>query len=91
MDSRRGRFRAGAAGHAADPVSREGYRQLRRFAARWPDAIWAIEGATGLGAPLIAWLRSDGIEAVDVPAKLAARVRMLSTGHGRKNDDADAV
>jgi hypothetical protein len=28
---------------------------------------------------------------VDVPAKLAARVRMLSTGHGRKNDDADAV
>ena len=28
---------------------------------------------------------------MDVPAKLAARVRMLSTGHGRKNDDADAV
>ena len=29
--------------------------------------------------------------AVDVPAKLATRVRMLSTGHGRKNDDADAI
>ena len=28
---------------------------------------------------------------MDVLAKLAARVRMLSTGHGRKNDDADAV
>jgi hypothetical protein len=28
---------------------------------------------------------------VDVPAKLAARVRMLSTGHGRKNDNADAI
>jgi transposase len=28
---------------------------------------------------------------VDVPAKLATRVRMLSTGHGRKNDDADAL
>ena len=28
---------------------------------------------------------------VDVPAKLATRVRMLSTGHGRKNDDADAI
>ncbi|HEY2504102.1 MAG TPA: hypothetical protein VGI68_22475, partial [Mycobacterium sp.] len=26
-----------------------------------------------------------------MPAKLATRVRMLSTGHGRKNDDADAV
>ena len=73
------------------PVSREGYRQLRRFAAHWPDAVWAIEGATGLGAPLVAWLSGDGIVAVDVPAKLAARVRMLSTGHGRKNDDADAV
>ena len=73
------------------PVSREGYRQLRRFAARWPDAVWAIEGATGLGSPLVAWLSGDGIVAVDVPAKLAARVRMLSTGHGRKNDDADAV
>jgi transposase len=73
------------------PVSRQGYRQLRRFAAQWPDAEWAIEGATGLGAPLATWLSADGIEAVDVPAKLATRVRMLSTGHGRKNDDADAV
>src|SRR6188472_3343218 len=73
------------------PVSRQGYRQPRRFAARWPDAEWVIEGATGLGAPLATWLSTDGIEAVDVPAKLATRVRMLSTGHGRKNDDADAV
>jgi transposase len=28
---------------------------------------------------------------VDVPAKLAARVRVLSVGHGRKSDPADAV
>jgi transposase len=73
------------------PVSRDGYRQLRRFAARWPGAVWAIEGAAGLGAPLATRLTADGIQAVDVPAKLAARVRMLSTGHGRKNDAADAV
>ena len=73
------------------PVSRDGYRALRRFADRWPDPTWAIEGASGLGAPLTARLRTDGIDVVDVPAKLAARVRMLSTGHGRKNDDADAV
>jgi sugar diacid utilization regulator len=26
-----------------------------------------------------------------VPAKLATRVRVLSIGHGRKNDDADAL
>jgi hypothetical protein len=36
-------------------------------------------------------LAADGIAAVDVPAKLPARVRLLSTGHGRKNDQADAV
>ena len=28
---------------------------------------------------------------VDVPAKLAARVRVLSVGHGRKSDPDDAV
>ncbi len=32
------------------PVSRDGYRALRRFARRWPNAGWAIEGAAGAGA-----------------------------------------
>lgn len=73
------------------PVSQQGYRQLRRFAAQWSDVLWAIEGATGLGAPLATRLVSEGITAVDVPAKLATRVRMLSTGHGRKSDTDDAV
>ena len=73
------------------PVSRDGYRALRRFARRWPHARWAIEGAAGLGAPLTTRLRTDGVEVIDVPAKLAARVRVLSSGHGRKNDDADAL
>ena len=73
------------------PVSQEGYRELRRFAQRWTNSRWAIEGAAGLGAPLSNRLVRDGIEVVDVPAKLAARVRVLSTGHGRKTDAADAV
>jgi transposase len=73
------------------PVSAAGYQQLRRFADRWPQASWAIEGAGGLGAPLATRLCADGIAVMDVPAKLAARVRLLSTGHGRKNDDADAT
>lgn len=30
-------------------VNRAGYRQLRRFAAGWPDARWAIEGRGGVG------------------------------------------
>jgi len=73
------------------PVSRDGYPALHRFARQWPHTQWAIEGAAGLGAPLNARLRADRVEVIDVPAKLAARVRLLSTGHGRKNDDADAV
>ena len=72
-------------------VSAEGYRRLRRFAQRWHDHSWAIEGAAGLGAPLTQRLHADGIEVTDVPAKLAARVRVLSTGHGRKTDEADAI
>lgn len=72
-------------------VSAEGYRRLRRFAQRWNDHSWAIEGAAGLGAPLTRRLHTDGIEVTDVPAKLAARVRVLSTGHGRKTDEADAI
>src|SRR5262249_22263260 len=31
------------------PVSRDGYRALRRFAHLWPHARWAIEGAAGPG------------------------------------------
>ncbi|URM99082.1 transposase [Actinomadura madurae] len=73
------------------PVSKVGYRQMRRFAAAWPQATWAIEGARGLGAPLTARLTGDGITVVDVPAKLARRVRLLSSGHGRTTDEADAL
>ena len=73
------------------PVTSAGYRQLRRFAARFPEPVWAIEGAYGLGAPLAAMLTEDGVTAWDVPAKLAARVRVLSTGHSRKSDEDDAL
>jgi transposase len=72
-------------------VNRDGYRQLRRFAGRWSRTLWAVEGATGLGATLTSRLTADGVDVVDVPAKLARRVRMLSTGHGRKTDRADAL
>jgi transposase len=33
---------------------------------------------------------ADGETVVDVPAKLAARVRVFDTGHGRKTDASDA-
>jgi transposase len=72
-------------------ANREGYRELRRFARAWAQTRWAIEGASGLGAPLATRLLADGMAVADVPAKLAARVRTLSTGHGRKTDEADAL
>jgi transposase len=72
-------------------ANREGYRELRRFARTWPQTRWVIEGAGGLGAPLTTRLLADGLAVADVPAKLAARVRTLSTGHGRKTDEADAL
>jgi transposase len=73
------------------PATLDGYQQLRQWAGRWPQCCWAVEGAHGLGRALAQRLVSDGEQVVDVPAKLAARVRVLSVGHGRKSDPADAV
>lgn len=64
---------------------------LRRFARKYSEPLWAVEGAYGLGAPLAGLLADDGITVWDVPAKLAARVRLLSTGHGRKSDEDNAL
>jgi len=67
-----------------------GYREMRALARKWPDRVWVIEGATGVGLHLAQRLVSDGERVVDVPAKLSTRVRAMDTGHGRKNDPADA-
>jgi hypothetical protein len=69
----------------------DGYRQLRQWAGRWPQRCWAVEGAHGIGRALAQRLVGDGEQVMDVPAKLAARVRVLSVGHGRKSDGDDAV
>jgi transposase len=69
----------------------EGYQALRQWAGRWDERCWAVEGAHGVGRSVAQRLVADGEPVVDVPAKLAARVRVLSTGHGRKNDPDDAV
>jgi transposase len=73
------------------PASSEGYRALRAWAECWPQRCWAVEGAHGVGRALAQHLVADGERVVDVPAKLAARVRVLSTGHGRKTDPDDAL
>jgi Transposase len=72
-------------------ASLDGYRLLRQWAVRWPDRCWAVEGAHGIGRALAQRLVGDGEQVLDVPAKLVARVRVLSVGHGRKSDPDDAV
>jgi transposase len=67
-----------------------GYAALRRYVKQWPDRVWAVEGANGAGRPLAQRLLEAGERVVDVPAKLAARVRLFDTGHNRKTDARDA-
>jgi hypothetical protein len=76
-------------GHQRIPATLDGYRLLRQWAVRWPDRCWAVEGAHGIGRALAQRLVGDGEQVLDVPAKLAARVRVLSVGHGRKSDPHD--
>lgn len=45
----------------------------------------------GAGRPLAQRLAAEGETVLDVPAKLAARVRVYSRGHGRKTGQHDAV
>ena len=68
----------------------DGYGQMMRFANRWRCRRWAVEGCHGAGRSLGQFLVGRQESVVDVPAKLAARVRVFSQGHGRKTDRDDA-
>jgi transposase len=85
VDSRERRLGSGR--FATDKA---GYAALRRYVKQWPDRVWAVEGANGAGRPLAQRLVEAGEQVVDVPAKLAARVRLFDTGHNRKTDALDA-
>jgi transposase len=63
---------------------------LLQWAAGWPTRSWAIEGARGLGLLLAQQLIAADQRVVDVPPKLAARVRLLNSGQINKNDENDA-
>ena len=77
----RGRFGTDAAG----------YRLLvKQVREQWPHHQWAVEGAQGVGRPLAQRLLAQGETVLDVPAKLAARVRVFDTGNARKTDATDA-
>ena len=71
-------------------TNKTGYAAMKKRVAAWPDRVWAVEGANGAGRSLAQRLLEDGEVVVDVPAKLAARVRLFDTGHNRKTDAHDA-
>jgi len=55
------------------------YRQLLAYARQWPERVWAVEGANGIGRPLAQRLLASGERVLDVLAKRAARARV--SGH----------
>src|SRR5512140_3017934 len=64
--------------------------ELLAWAREWPGRAWAVEGAAGLGHLLAQQLVAAGEQVLDVPPKLAARVRLLQAGDTNKNDPNDA-
>jgi transposase len=80
-----------AAGQRRVQANKKTITNLLAWAQTWPERTWAIEGARGLGRHLAQQLVAAGEVVVDVPATLAARARLLHTGHGRKTDAIDAI
>jgi hypothetical protein len=64
--------------------------ELLGWAKRFPQRRWAIESANGHGYLLAQQLVAAGEHVVDVPATLAARVRVLDSTRSQKNDPNDA-
>jgi transposase len=60
--------------------------QLRSWAVPFPDRVWAIESARGLGYLLAQQLVAAGETVIDVPAVLSTRTRLLGSGKAQKND-----
>src|SRR3954463_11222830 len=77
--------------YALFATNKAGLRSLMRWAKRFGERRWAVEGASGLGRPVAQHLVAVGETVVDVPAKLSSRIRLLSVGNVRKNDRVDAI
>ena len=64
--------------------------QLLAWAEPFEKRTWAVEAAGGWGYLVSQQLAAAGEEVFDVPATLAARVRLLGSGRSNKNDPNDA-
>jgi transposase len=87
VDPHKGSHTAVAIGAAEEPLGelrvRSSASQAERlvsWAADWPERIWAVEGARGLGHLLAQQLLAAGERVLDVQPKLGARVRLLAAG-----------
>jgi transposase len=97
VDPHKGSHTAVAIGAAEEPLGELRVRasasqaeRLLSWAAAWPERIWAVEGAGGLGHLLAQQLLAAGERVLDVQPKLGARVRLLAAGATNKNDPNDA-
>jgi transposase len=98
VDPHKGSHTAVAIGPGEEPLGRMGVTaclsqaaQLVAWAQAWPERTWAVEGAAGLGHLLAQQLVAAGEQVLDVPPRLAARVRLLQAGDTNKNDPDDAL
>lgn len=71
-------------------ASRTQVEQLLCWAEPFPARCWAIEGADGMGYLLAQQLVASGEHVFNVPATLAARIRVLASGRSAKTDPNDA-
>lgn len=67
-----------------------GFAQMLAFTDRFTDKVWAVEGCSGIGKHVAVRLLEAGEKVVDVPARLSHRVRLVTSGNGRKTDESDA-
>src|SRR5260370_13976024 len=63
------------------PTDAGGYRLLVKYARQWPDRLWAVEGANGIGRPPAPRLLADGERGRGVPRQPAAPAPGLHTRH----------
>lgn len=71
-------------------ATRRQLQDLLGWAQRFEQRRWAVESANGHGYLLAQQLVAAGEHVVDVPATLAARVRVLDSSRSQKNDANDA-
>jgi transposase len=70
-------------------ASRVQVDELIVWAAQFDGRVWAVESVDGFGYLLGQQLVAAGERVLDVPATLAARVRVLGTGRSQKTDAND--